>query len=389
MEAGLQAQEAFPEVPADGGNKLTLLPEEVYRNDPGMFFFRDRLLMHNSLCLGILVFLSICCFYGLYILPGTGHGPVNQPLFALLETVTATLFYIAYLWLPDVIALLFNKLWSDEILKQSLKSQDASAAYAKFIKHFLFWLNSLWWPIVSLIFVFAYLLARYLVHGPPFLTSIPLWLQLVTAVLDGIIAYYAVLTVIRLLISLVFMNRLFRSFTIHVKPLHPDGAGGLGSMRGIVWITALIILATTLTFFETILISTNRSPFSSTLDVVVLIAAYVILAPALMLGWLIMPHLLMLKERDAVLKPLVDEYQTILESPQPMTETGTASILADNDRLSAIKRRYSLIVDTFPTWPLEVTQFRRLIAALSLPALISLVPTLVEALNGILKYFSK
>lgn len=389
MEADLQAQKAFPVLPADSGNKLLLSSEEVYRNDPGMFFFRDRLSMHNSLCLSILVFLSICCFYGCYILPGTGHGLVNQPLFALLETVTATLFYIAYLWLPDIIALLFNTLWRDEILNQSLEGQDTPAAYAKFLKEFLSWLNSPLLPIVALMFVFVYLLARYLVNGPPFLTSIPLWLQLVTAVFDGFIAYYAVITVIRLLISLVFMNRLFHSFTIHVKPLHPDGAGGLGAMRGIVWITALIILAITLTFLETILISTNRNPFSSTLDIVVLIAAYVILAPSLMLGWLIMPHLLMLKERDAVLKPLVDEYQTVLESPQPITETGTASILADNDRLSAIKRRYSLIVDTFPTWPLEVTQFRRLIAALSLPALISLIPSIMNFLNVIFKQLPK
>jgi hypothetical protein len=394
MEADFQAQEVLPELTTvssntGSSNKLTLLAREVYRNDPCMVFFRDRLSLNNSFGLGILVLVSICCFYGLYTLPGTGHEIANQPLFALLEVVTATLFYVAYFWLSDSIAILFNTLWTDEILNQSVKNQDTSTAYAKFIKDLLLWLNSPWWPVGSLIFIIAYLITRYLVNGPPFLTYVPLWLQLVTALLDGIIAYFALITVSRLLISLVFANRLFRSFTIHVKPLHPDGVGGLGAMRSIVWVSALIILAMTLTFFETILISTNRNPFSSTLDIVTLIVAYAILAPSLILGWLIMPHLLMLKERDAVLKPLVDEFQAILESPQPITDTATAGILADNDRLSAIKRRYSLIVDTFPTWPLEVTQIRRLVATLSLPALISLIPSIMGFINLIFKQLLK
>ncbi len=389
MEADFQAQQVLPEVTTDSSNKLLLLPGEVYGNDPCMVFFRDRLALNNALGLAILILVSICCFYGLYALPGTGHEIANEPLFALLEIVTASLFYIAYLWLSDSIAILFNTLWTDEILNQSVNSQDTSTAYAKFIRDVLLWLNSPLWPIGSLIFILAYLITRYLVHGPPFLTYVPLWLQFVTAVLDGMIAYFALITVSRLLISLVFANCLFRSFTIHVKPLHPDGVGGLGAMRSIVWVSALIILATTLTFFETILISNNRNPFSSTLDIVTLIIAYIILAPSLILGWLIMPHLLMLKERDAVLKPLVDEFQTILEAPQPITEAATAGILADNDRLSAIKRRYGLIVDTFPTWPLEVTQMRRLVATLSLPALIPLIPTIMGIVSAISKQLLK
>lgn len=389
MEADFQTQQVLLAVTNDSSNKLLLLPGEVYCNDPCMVFFRDRLSLNNAFGLAILILVSIGCFYGLYALPGTGHEIANEPLFALLEVATATLFYIAYLWLSDSIAVLFNSLWTDEILHQSVNSQDTSEAYAKFIKDLLLWLKSPWWPIGSLIFIIAYLITRYLVHGPPFLVYVPLWLQVVTAVLDGLIAYFALITVSRLLISLVFANRLFRSFTIHVKPLHPDGVGGLGAMRSIVWVSALIILATTLTFFETILISTNRNPFSSTLDIVTLIVAYIILAPSLILGWLIMPHLLMLKERDAVLQPLVDEFQSILESPQPITNTATADILSDNDRLSAIKRRYSLIVDTFPTWPLEVTQMRRLVAALSLPALIPLIPSIAGIISAIFKQLPK
>jgi len=378
MEENTRLQQADSELLIDSGNKITLLPSEIYRNDPWMLLFREKLSLKNWFSLIIFVLLSIICFYGLYILPGTGQKLANQPPFALLETVTATLFYIAYLWMPDTIAQLFNTLWYDDVLDQSIDSQIVATSYTKFIKDLSFWMNRPLWPIGTLIFIIIYLVNRYLVNGPPFLTYVPLWLQLVTAVLDVIIAYSAILCIIRLLITLVFANRLFSSFTIHVKPLHPDGAGGLGVMRNVVWFSAIIIVATTLTFFNTIQLMTNRNTFSSTLDIIALIAAYVILTPSLILGWLIMPHSLMLKERDKALKPLVDEFQAITEHPQTIEKAETASILADNDRLSAIKHRYSLINDSFPIWPLEVSQIRRLIATLSIPALLSLIPFIIE-----------
>jgi len=378
MEENAQLQRVDPELPIDSGNNIKLLPSNIYRNDPWMILLREKLSLNNWISLIIIVLLSIICFYGLYILPGTGQRLANQPLFALLETTTATLFFIAYLWMPDTIAQLFNTLWDEDVLDQSKDNQNVATSYTKFIKDLTFWMNRPFWPIGTLIFIIIYLVNRYLVNGPPFLIYVPLWLQLVTAVLDVIIAYNAILCIIRLLITLVFANRLFRSFTIHVKPLHPDGAGGLGVMRNIVWFSVIIIVATTWTFFNTIQLMTNRNTFSSTLDIIALIATYVILTPTFILGWLLMPHSLMLKERDKALKPLVDEFQAITEHPQTIEKAETASILADNDRLSAIKHRYSLINDSYPIWPLEVSQIRRLIATLSIPALLSLIPSIID-----------
>lgn len=390
MEANAQKQQVVSELTVDGSNGKTLDPRDLYRNDPWMLLFRERLSLNNWRSLAILVIVSICCFYGLYQLPGTGHGLDNQPLFALFETMTATLFYISYHWLPDAIAKLFNTLSDKDVLSECVDAQqDVAIAYAKFRDDFLFWINGPVWSAGTLIFILLYLIIRSVEKGPPFLMQIPLWLQLVTAALDGIIAYYAFMSVIRLFISLIFANRLFRSFKIRVKPLHPDRVGGFGVMRYIVWISVLIILATTLTFFETIQLSTNPNRLSSTLDTIVLIAAYVILTPTLILGWLILPHLLMLNARNTALKPLVDEFQAITQYPQAVTQAETASILAENDRLSAIKQRYSLIWDTFPTWPLEITQVRRLVAALSLPALISLIPSIVDLVNFITQRLPK
>ena len=193
--------------------------------------------------------------------------------------------------------------------------------------------------------------------------------------------------VIRFIISIIFVNYLFRSFTIHVNPLHPDGCGGLGVMRHVLWITVTIILGTTLTFYETIQISVANNIPSSTLDVAVLTTAYLILAPTLLMGWLTFPHYLMLKARLATLLPLVNEFKQIATQSVLVTEEETPKVLAETDRLSAIKRRYDLLNEIYPTWPVEITQVRNIIAALSLPALIPLFPyisTVIQYIDNLL-----
>ncbi|GCE31692.1 hypothetical protein KDA_71760 [Dictyobacter alpinus] len=362
-----------------------LRAQDLYQNDPLLVLLKDRLALNSFLLLVIGIVISSVCFYVFYSLPGTGHGLANQPLFAVLEIATATLFLVAYLWLPEMVATLFHQLWSTEILKGPVNGDDADLFYAQFIKGLLKWVNHPLWTIGTLVFVIIYLLNRFFVGGPPFLSYIPLWLQLVTVVFDGMIAYTAIMTIMRLLVAMIALNRIFHLFTIHINPLHPDDVGGLGIMGSLVWLSVCIMLASTLTFVQTIELLTYRSIFSSTLDLLVLIIAYAVVTPNVILGWLITPHTFMLKVRDEILKPLIDEFDTIVNHPQAFAKDDVAGITADNNRLTAIKQRYDLIVDIFPTWPLEVKQIRRIVATLTLPAVISLIPNIINVVNFILK----
>ena len=62
----------------------------------------------------------------------------------------------------------------------------------------------------------------------------------------------------------------------------------------------------------------------------------------------------------------------------PSITGDTASIVAGTERLLALQDRYKLLRDTFPVWPLEIMQMRRLGIVLILPALLSLLPTLLD-----------
>ncbi len=346
---------------------MTIDEVQVYEYDPLAVLFREKLHMNRFLTFIILFLITFGCFYALYVLPGVKARLVNQATFALLETTTACLFYAAYIWLPNAVTFPFHALKENGVVDNSLQE------YEKNYKSFLSRIEKWPAPILSLLFTLLYLLYRYSTDGPPFLGHVPILLQFFTAFIDGLIGYCAFMSIIHLSISMLFVNRLF-SHDIHVKPLHPDGCGGLGVMHRILWITVAIILATTLTFFETIEISVANNIPSSPLDAVMLTAAYLILTPSLLAGWLVLPHYWMLKARQVALLPLANEFQHLVNNSQLVMQKDTSQILADTDRLSAIKRHYDMLSGIFPTWPVEIGQLCNMIAALSLPVLIPLFP---------------
>ena len=384
--------EANVPLPQDGekakATSTDITMQQIHRNDLLSLFLKEKLRMNNLLVFILLTLITLGCFYALYALPGVSAKLVNQALFALLETFTACLFFTAYIWLPDAVCFLFNSLKQNEVLDTSNPKQYLTS-YESFCNSFLFWTNRRIWPIGTLIFILLYLLNRYLAGGPPFISHVPAWLQIVTAILDGLIAYCALMSVIRFIISIIFVNYLFRSFPIHVNPLHPDGCGGLGVMHGVLWITVTIILGTTLTFYETVMISAANNIPSSSLDAAALVIAYLILAPSLLMGWLALPHHLMLKDRQATLLPLANEFQQIATKSASVTEEEIPKILADTDHLSAIKQRYELLNKTFPTWPVEIKQMRNIIAALGISALLQLLPYVATVVRYIGSFLPK
>jgi hypothetical protein len=54
--------------------------------------------------------------------------------------------------------------------------------------------------------------------------------------------YGIVLVFVWLLMIAIITHRLFRTFTVRVKPLHPDGSGGLGLFNRLLW-TAIPLVA--------------------------------------------------------------------------------------------------------------------------------------------------
>ena len=179
-------------------------------------------------------------------------------------------------------------------------------------------------------------------------------------------------TLVRVVLMLVFINRLFSQFPLQVKPLHADGSGGLGSLGHIGWISVGMMLAISLA----ILAVTQR--LVTPVGIIIFAALYLIFILALVIGWLAIPHHWMLLARQEFLQDITNEYQQAVEETRPSLKSDTTAIEAGTKRLSALQDRYKLLRDNFPVWPLEIMQMRRLGVALILPALLSLLPSLLD-----------
>jgi hypothetical protein len=188
---------------------------------------------------------------------------------------------------------------------------------------------------------------------------------------------YAIgMSVVRLLLALIFTNRLFYLFTLQVQPLHPDGSGGLGVLGRLLWLSTSIMLWEALLLVASVL-SSNLHWLSFS-EMILLGAIYVALTPALLIGWLIFPHQMMVRARDEALQPLAAEYQRTLMESLSSGGAEVRSVVTETRRLVALKQRYDLARDSFPTWPLETSALSRLVVTIILPIMLPLITSLIS-----------
>jgi hypothetical protein len=374
----------------------TLSAQQFYQHDPLIVLLKNKLHLHNHWIIAgsILLSSTLCLMWWLrmrdVLINKAPFWGLNDTLGALLQTfVVFPLLFAIYLLLPSTIAGLFNTLSANGIIGESRKDRPGTETYEHFLQKLVSWTDKEWWAAGALMIVVVYFLCRVLLvelHIKPQPLA-PFWLRVASLIIFSPLMYATFVSVMRLLFTLIFTNWLFYEFTILVKPLHLDGSGGLGALGRILWVSVIIMLWDAL-LLSAALLSGNISLFSP-LELILIGAIYVALAPSLLIGWLLLPHRVMLKARDAALRPLADQFQQALVEIMPSPNDNAEVIKAGTDRLSELKHRYDLMRDLFPTWPLEIQEFGRLVATLSLPALLPLLlPLLLQVISFITQTFA-
>jgi hypothetical protein len=358
-----------------------LAEKDLYQHDPVLRLLKDSLKLNSFwFILGSSV-LSIGIFIVAYALAGIPFTP-KRFLITILNIFSTVLFFWIYFQLPTYIARLFNTLVDNQVLLLNSPRKTTLVSHPDFLKQFSDWINSYVWLLLPLPFIVAY--PAYRLFGPYVsLTPEPFWLRVLGELIDLFIGYAVVLSIVRILVTLFFLNRSFDWFNIRINPLHPDGAGGLGILREVMWDNAGIMLGVALSFYVDSILS------SRVVDIMLLIVAYAALIPLLFLSWLFIPHRAMLRARETVLQPLTEEFNKVLSKMVPVANEETAQIAADTERLTELTKRYALWRDTFPVWPLGVAQMYQLLVAFLLPGLVPLFIALLAAIPQIIQFFTK
>jgi hypothetical protein len=358
------------------GDRTLLSAQSLYQHDPLLVLLKDKLHLATVwIVVGGFVVVGFCFFL---------LGPLFQSHFqpsvsptamfdVLLFTFGTTLSLLIYLLLPSWIASIFNSLRTSGAIGPSRKEPADAVSYARFLEYMIPRIDSWWWSLAIGILVLCYFLYAIFILAPQSLTVSP-WLLAVSFLTITFPAFYTFLFgLLRVVLLLSLLNRLFALFSIRVRPLSPDGSGGLAALSQIGWMGAAIMVASTLFLFA----FHEFPPISlSPYDIAGATISYLTLLIILAIGWLALPHQVMVQARNQQLQPLTEEYERMLVETKPAGDEQTAQIVAGTERLAALKQRYELVQATFPTWPIQVVEMRRLAVAWLLPALMALLPSL-------------
>jgi hypothetical protein len=371
----------------------TLPVEKLYQHDPLLVLLKDRLHLNEVWSiLGIALFTGIVLI-GLPILTTRHFDPLGVSLPVTLRVVVQTiilfpLLYGIYLLLPGYIANMFNTLQENGIIGEYREDRPGGEAHEVFLQKLVAWEDNLWWTAAALAFVavcwlYELIVAESFLDGA---TLPPLWLRILTLLVYTPIMYAVFLNVVRLLVILIFTNWLFHLYTIHLNPLDPDGSAGLGKLGTMLSISMLLMATMGVTVLVVIhpefLSGSLPANYSLQLRVQAVLFGimYFALTAGLIIGWLTLPHQVMQEACNETLKPLADEFEHAIADTMPSSKQDANAIKAGTDRLAELKRRYELLQDTYPTWPLAIVQVRRLVATVSIPALIPLALPFIKDL---------
>lgn len=355
-------------------NNTAISVRQFYQHDPLLVLLKATLHLNDLWIIAGAMVLPGGLFLGWWLgwASQVSTWTIGNTLSVLLQTfILFPLLFMLYLRTPLSIARFFNTLRTNRVIGEHHKDQQGTETYENFVHLLVSWMDRNWWTLATLAIVTLYALYRLLLLEPQSLSPVPYWFRAGAIVVYLPLMYATSLSVIRLLLALVFTNLLFSRFTVQVRPLHPDGSGGLGALTSLLWLSVGIML------WDTILLSASwlsrNLLWLSPIEMSLLGAIYIALTPVLLIGWLVLPHQVMMRARDEVLQPIADEFQQALVQCMPSAKHDTRTITTGTRRLAALKERYDLVCNTFPVWPLGISAVNRLVITVILPALLPLI----------------
>ncbi len=355
-----------------------LTAQRLYQHDPLLVLLKDRCHLNTFwICAGVIVLPgSVFLFWWLGWARTVAAWNVDNTLSALLQTfILFPVIFLIYLLIPGSITGLFSTLKMNEVIGEPHKHLSGTKTYATFMQQMITWTDNIGWTIAIIFLVVCYALYRLLMLEPASLSPVPYWMRACAIIIYLPLMYVTGISVIRIVLALIFTNWLFYRFPLQVKPLHPDGAGGLGAMGHLLWASVGVMLWEVLLLVASAL--SRNLIWLSLSEMILLGAIYIALTPALLIGWLLFPHYMMVKARNEMLQPLTDAYQQAFMQSLSSNDFDTRNLVSETRRLTILKQRYDLVHDTFPIWPLETAALSRIGVTVVLPLLLPIITSLI------------
>jgi hypothetical protein len=280
--------------------------------------------------------------------------------------ISAAVIWAYYTWMPRGIVALFKGLYSNGVIGDPVPTmqRERKRADTLFIETMQASLGKWWWSALSLVTAAGVasfiLLPRYLTWSH---STVADTLSLILSLLWTSISIYCVtLLLVFSVLTIYWLNRLFRSFVIHVRPLHPDRAGGLSSLGNFTlvlsYIVALVGIILVITPMTRNYLETGRLQYQWTTDILAGLALYVVTAPVVFFAPLSVAHITMKEAKDELLLQISLRFEVEYVSVRQSLYKDVSGL---EDRLKTLEELQSLyeMTDEFPVWPFNVASVSR------------------------------
>jgi len=358
----------------------------LYRNDVlGRFLLRKLRL--SPLKVGLIplayysVFLPLAETYIRRTYGGEYFGLKEHELInAIIVVLFTAIIWWFYSWQLANVPTVYSELLRNEVIGEPLDT-DQWNSLAEFLQLRLVRGCSFPWQkilatIVTLGGYVFFTIGAYKdrAAGLPYWFIVYEWIYYIFYLPPLVISTYAIIVAaLREIVITFAFNTTFREFRTNVHPLHSDGAGGLGPLgRFAITVGSLVLyvgLWVNTMVFSPVLF--GQAPGFNMISVGNY-AVYIALGPLLVLTPIIEARRVMMAAKKRELQTVADAFNRLFaESQQELgTMQNEATLQSQSEGLVELKRRYTLIEETFPTLPFTIPQVR----GLSLTAVIPLVP---------------
>jgi hypothetical protein len=287
---------------------------------------------------------------------------------AIAAFVLTPLALTIYLTLRAQTGLLLERLHSDGVIRPP--TSDGKTALKEFAQILDRRLERKWVPTGALTAAYVIYTTADTLNGQAWPLTPLTWMALVVQAALLFVGVLAVAQVSATCRAIGDLRSKFK-FEVWVQPLHPDGCGGLwpiGHLLSLVLFAAAIIGGSSLCIF--LALKETPSALSSRPEPYLLAVFYAILLPLAFDNLLWRPHKLMWKRRTDILTQVAKDFNTAI-APDKSSMTEAAA-----DSPSEIAKRFQVLDEACPTWPLGVRRLWSVTVTAVLPVAIPVVTAL-------------
>jgi len=361
--------------------------------DPVARFVRDRLnwdwpqvWLAAFLIYGPLEKLLLPAIGG-YLVLGNDLRAWRPDIEALLTGFVEFPFFLAfYIWTSRGIGELFTSLARNHSFRDEQR-------YAQFMDRAAASFDRWWWTALSgLLGLLAVAVMQFLVWAPD--VPVPPWFapggaaaRVVSLTLIGGVAYAVATIMVRELLTLVWLQRLWTELgdDLQIRPYHADRAGGLGAIGQHAIAFASFVLMLALFIVMATLLPSLRSPdvplrlWSPVIALIWIL--YLCIVPTIYFILIWPPHDVMQQVRAARVNRVAGQIDRQLESVEDTAAAGQGELGEPLKRIEQLKAVYTILKEDLPAWPINARIRGQLSLSVLLPIGYSLLTLTLDWLG--------